>query len=976
METNSGNKFYITVGMLRERITNRLLPIFLAVIWITLAISLWRTSLIGFQYSTLLHIVLAVAISILFLVRKRIRPSTCAMVMLLILFLLFVADTATFGLLSSIFVLAPLISMYLMLLGHRKSAFASIAVNLIYISAIAFLYLYGILALPAEPNVYLRSPIAWILLIAPIVGISIALVAPFELLHGAMGLETHLKSISQEYQSLFSTTPDGLWFQDLEGRIVEVNDAYCRMSGYERDELLQMQASALTGAEPAGQAANHAERTIERTNHDQFESKHRRKDGSTFDASVTTVYLAGEGGKVACFIRDISGRKAREEQLRRLNRTLNALHHSAEAIANAKTEKELLDATCKIIVEDCGHAMVWIGYKEDDERKSVRPVAYSGFDKGYLETLKISWADTELGRGPTGTAVRTGKPSFCGNMSADPKFKPWREEALKRGYAASLVLPLLDAGKAFGALTMYFREPDPFEQDEVKLLSELADDLAHGIMAMKLRKAREKAEEALRRSESRFRLLSSIESRLLSSDDPQGIINEVCRESMAFLDCQTFFNFLINESVAKLQLNTYHGIPEEDARKIKWLDYGVAVCGRVALTGERIIVEDIQNTPDIRAYIEKGLGIKAFCCHPLKAKGKVLGTLSFGAKNRTHFADDEVEFMGTVADQVAIAMESIRTARGLKQAAERWQITFDAIPDMVSIQDKDFKLINVNKAYSKSFNKSVAELKGRRCFEIVHQTDCSPKNCPHIQTLRSGNIATEELYEATLGKYLEITTSPLLNDNGELLGTVHVAKDISKRKLAEEELKKYEKHLEELVDIQLEEIRKANSYNRGLLEASPDPMVTISANGKITDVNKATEVATGVPRDQLIDSDFSEYFTEPEEARKVYKLVFTQGFVSDYPLAIRHKTRKPINVLYNATVFRNEAGEVQGVFAAARDITKRKSAEDALKVSIERLHLLETRLENIREEERKSISREVHDELGRSLQLSEWIWCF
>lgn len=126
-------------------------------------------------------------------------------------------------------------------------------------------------------------------------------------------------------------------------------------------------------------------------------------------------------------------------------------------------------------------------------------------------------------------------------------------------------------------------------------------------------------------------------------------------------------------------------------------------------------------------------------------------------------------------------------------------------------------------------------------------------------------------------------------------------------------------------------------YARNLIEASLDPLVTISAEGKITDVNKATESVTGFPRDQLIGSDFSNYFTEPEKARAGYKQVFTDGFVRDYPLAIRHTSGKITDVLYNATVYRNEAGEIQGVFAAARDVTERKQAETRIREQAELL---------------------------------------
>jgi PAS domain S-box-containing protein len=195
---------------------------------------------------------------------------------------------------------------------------------------------------------------------------------------------------------------------------------------------------------------------------------------------------------------EIAESKGREAELRKLNRTLKAHSRSARAMIRAANEADYLQEVCRIVVEDCGHAMVWIGLAEDDAAKSIRPAAYAGFEKGYLETLKLTWADTERGRGPTGTAIRTGKPCSCRNMLTDPAFAPWREEALKRGYASSLVLPLMAGGKAFGAVTIYGRTPDAFSEDETDLLSDLADDLAFGITSLRIREAHARMEDELR----------------------------------------------------------------------------------------------------------------------------------------------------------------------------------------------------------------------------------------------------------------------------------------------------------------------------------------------------------------------------------------------------------------------------------------------------------------------------------------------
>ena len=127
-----------------------------------------------------------------------------------------------------------------------------------------------------------------------------------------------------------------------------------------------------------------------------------------------------------------------------------------------------------------------------------------------------------------------------------------------------------------------------------------------------------------------------------------------------------------------------------------------------------------------------------------------------------------------------------------------------------------------------------------------------------------------------------------------------------------------------------DEVRKASLYARSLIEASLDPLVTISPQGKITDVNEATVRVTGVARDHLIGTEFSDYFTEPEKAQAGYRQVFADGFVTDYPLTIRHRDGRLTDVLYNATVYNDESGSALGLFAAARDVTARKRAEEEI----------------------------------------------
>jgi PAS domain S-box-containing protein len=219
-----------------------------------------------------------------------------------------------------------------------------------------------------------------------------------------------------------------------------------------------------------------------------------------FDENNNLISLVGT-------IQDIHDRKLKEDALRKLNKTLAALSKSSQIMAQTTDEAEYLNKVCDIIVDDTDFTMVWIGYAEEDEAKTIRPVASAGFNDDYLDNVKISWADNEFGCGPSGVAVRTGKMAMCNNMFTDPDFEPWRDQALKRGFAASIVFPLKSGNKTFGAITIYAKEPDSFLEDEIKLLSKLSSDLAHGIITIRLRKAQEMAELALHKSHSELSVL-------------------------------------------------------------------------------------------------------------------------------------------------------------------------------------------------------------------------------------------------------------------------------------------------------------------------------------------------------------------------------------------------------------------------------------------------------------------------------------
>jgi len=228
---------------------------------------------------------------------------------------------------------------------------------------------------------------------------------------------------------------------------------------------------------------------------------HYDKDGNARNVEVHGFPILDNKGNVIQMIEyclDITERKQAEEELRKVNRAYRTLSQCNQTLIRATNESELLHEICKRIVEAGGYLLAWIGFAEEDEEKTVRLVAQAGYEEGYLETLSLIWADNERGRGHIGTAIRTGKPNVVKNIQTDPNYAPWGAEAIKRGYASAIALPLVANGKPFGVLNICAKEQDAFDSEEIKLLTELVDDIAYGIMSLRTRAERKRAEDRLR----------------------------------------------------------------------------------------------------------------------------------------------------------------------------------------------------------------------------------------------------------------------------------------------------------------------------------------------------------------------------------------------------------------------------------------------------------------------------------------------
>lgn len=252
-----------------------------------------------------------------------------------------------------------------------------------------------------------------------------------------------------------------------------------------------------------------------------------------------------------------------------------------------------------------------------------------------------------------------------------------------------------------------------------------------------------RTEAALKHNKARFRLLSDTAGKLLATDEPQSLIDALCGEVMAYLDCQVFFNYLADAATGRLQLNACSGIPAQEAERISRLDYGVAVCGAVAQCGRSIIVEDIQNTPDPRTELVKSYGIQAYCCHPLVGGDRLLGTLSFGTRTRNAFNAEEIEVMRTVADQVAIALQRVQAHAALRASEERYRSLVEQAVDGIFVSDHGGRYLDVNTAGASMLGYTREEVLKLRIPDVLLPEEAHRLE-PEIAKLREGGVTLSE----------------------------------------------------------------------------------------------------------------------------------------------------------------------------------------------------------------------------------------
>jgi len=318
---------------------------------------------------------------------------------------------------------------------------------------------------------------------------------------------TELRKLS----SALEQGPSAVMITDPDGRIEFVNTQFTRMTGYQLQEVVGENPRLLKSPDQDPQAYESLWKRIIAKEMWQGELLNMKKSGEPYWSSLSISPLCDAAGEVCNFVGvqyDITQRKQTEKRLAQVNRDLQTRYRFSEILASATGEITTLHQLCQVMVDEAGYRLAWVGFIDQGASKRVVPVAQHGFEMGFPEQLESSWdEDSPSGQGPAGHAVRSGMFQISQDVQHDLNYKPWREEALKRGIASSIALPLEENGTLFGILNLYSSLRNTFDETEVQLLTGLTQHMSEGIRRLREMEKRRKAERDLAQSEQRFRAL-------------------------------------------------------------------------------------------------------------------------------------------------------------------------------------------------------------------------------------------------------------------------------------------------------------------------------------------------------------------------------------------------------------------------------------------------------------------------------------
>ncbi|WP_254564284.1 PAS domain S-box protein [Oscillatoria sp. HE19RPO] len=876
-------------------------------------------------------------------------------------------------------------------------------------------------------------------------------------------LQRHLQQKDQLFRAFVEEIRDyAIFLLDSTGRIASWNRGAQRLLGYSSAEIIGNHFSCFYPEEDIATGKPQQELQLVATaGQCEDEGWRRRRNGTRFWANITLSALQDTQGQLVGFsviAHDLSDRKAVEMELCSLNRALTTIWECNQVMVRAQEESELLHEICRIIVETGGYRLAWVALSEAEDatqsgyQHPPQPAAFAGEAGEYLQQIQASWKPNRQFKGMTRTCIQTGKCCLVQNIQTEPSFAPWRELALNQGLNSTIALPLIGKNKTFGSLRIYSGTANAFDIAEVELLGELANDLAYGIVALRDRAERQRAESALAKSEERYRRLVELSpeaiivhsegkidfintagAKLLGATSPEALvglpvldfvhpdkralveerIEQILTEHQAvpFIE-QQFVRVdgtMVPVELAATPIGEKNGILNlltvardlSDRKRMEAALRASEELHRITLSNisEAVFITDSNGaltyiSPAVRficdysveeaqqwRYINDLLGDDLFAAEELDRLGEIHNLertiVDKNGNPRTLLVSVKQVAIegGTLLYTCRDISERKQAEEALRESENRFRTTFEGAAIGMKIIDLEGRFLQTNPALQGMLGYTQAQLHDFTFESITYPEDLSTSR-QLFQELVAGErdrYQLEKRYIHAQGHciWVRLSLSSIRDTQNCWQFAIGLVEDITERKQAEEELRLYRNHLEELVAERTAELQRINERLRTeisrreqaqqalirvtqAVESTSDAVLTIDITGQAIYHNRAfldlfectveeLNQAGGLPS-LFADSTLGhEVFNLIHQGNSWSSEVLMRGrthrsFV--LPLGGDRSTVNTISIWLRADAVTDENNQRVGSICVLTDITDRKQTEAALRESEEQLRTL------------------------------------
>ncbi len=487
----------------------------------------------------------------------------------------------------------------------------------------------------------------------------------------------------EEYKTILRTAMDGFWLVDKQGRFSDVNDAYCRLIGYSRDELLKMRIQDVEAAEKPEETAQHIRRVME-IGWDRFETRHRCKDGRIVDIEVSVNYMDVGGGRLFVFLRDITERKRAEGAMRKKTQELLALYTVAKTVSQSLDMDEMLIGTLETVLQIMGADGGGIYLIEEDGDLLLK--VHKRFSQKFVETLKT----IKPGIGVSGLAVKLRKTVAIDiSQYPTPDLIPLLQDEGVKSLAST---PIIFKGKILGTISIHYCMSHTFSQEELDIFASIGNEIGVAIENVHLF-------SELQRHDKTLETLYAIDRVVSQTLDLDTIFRDALSKALEVTGIEAGGVYLLEEDGETLSLKNYKGVSPELAHAFSKTKVGQGVSGMAVKSGKPVTLE-VEKYPstELLSLLVKD-GIFSLISTPLIAKGKVVGAMTFVNRRHRSFSQDDLDLLASIGSQIGVAVENAR----LFSELEKHHRMLEALYSIESVVSRSLNLEEIfNVALSKA----------------------------------------------------------------------------------------------------------------------------------------------------------------------------------------------------------------------------------------------------------------------------------